>query len=207
MTSDTTPRGAERYVRAAGRIGSTRSYDKSIALTMREEHWRALLCTRVLASVPANGQVVDLGAGTGTLAISLAQARPDVTVTAVDGDREILALARTKTGADLVRWRLGLTDDLPLEAATADAVVTSLVLHHLDSPAKQRALEEVARVLRPKDCFRSPTSGARRRRCYEHRSSCCKASTALPGRAITPPDASQSLFDALAFATSTSTDV
>lgn len=149
MTSNKTPRGAERYVRAAGRIGSTRSYDKSIALTMREEHWRALLCTRVLSSVPASGQVVDVGAGTGTLAISLAQARPDVTVTAVDGDREILALARTKTGANLVRWRLGLTDDLPLETATADAVVTSLVLHHLDAPAKQRALEEVARVLRP----------------------------------------------------------
>ena len=36
-----------------------------------------------------------------------------------------------------------------LDAATADAVVTSLVLHHLDLATKQRALGEMRRVLRP----------------------------------------------------------
>lgn len=124
-------------------------YDRSIALTMREEHWRPLLGSRVLSGVPPHGRVVDVGAGTGTLAISLAQARPDVKVTAVDGDAEILVLAQTKNGADLVRWRNGLADDLPLEGASADAVVTSLVMHHLDWSTKQRALKEIARVLRP----------------------------------------------------------
>lgn len=138
-----------RYVPAAGRVGSTRSYDRSIAVTMREEQWRPLLRTHVLSDVSDGGYVVDVGAGTGTLAISLAQARPDVTVTAVDGDAEILALAQTKNGADGVRWRRGLADDLPLESASADAVVTSLVLHHLDWSTKQRALKEIARVLRP----------------------------------------------------------
>ncbi len=138
-----------RYVPAAGRVGSSRSYDRSIALTMREQRWRPPLRDRVLSGVPANGHVVDVGAGTGTLAISLAQARPDVTVIAVDGDAEILALARGKRAADLVRWRKGLADDLPLETAAVDAVVTSLVMHHLDRSAKQRALEEIARVLRP----------------------------------------------------------
>lgn len=140
---------ASPYIPAAGRVGSTRRYDRSIARTMREEHWRPLLCERVLSDVPANGHVVDVGAGTGTLAIALAQARPDVTVTAVDGDAEILDLARNKRGADLVRWRAGLADDLPPASASADAVVTSLVLHHLDWNTKQRALEEIARVLRP----------------------------------------------------------
>jgi ubiquinone/menaquinone biosynthesis C-methylase UbiE len=139
---------ASRYVPAAGRVGSTRRYDRSIALTMREEHWRPLLRDRVLSGVPANGHVVDVGAGTGTLAIAMAQARPDVTVTAVDGDPEILALARAKPGAERVLWRSGLADALPLESATADAVVSSLVLHHLDWAAKQRALVEMARVLR-----------------------------------------------------------
>ncbi len=108
-----------------------------------------MLITRVLRGVPDNGSVVDVGAGTGTLAISLAEARPDVTVTAVDGDAEILALAQTKSAADLVRWRRGLADDLPLETASTDAVVTSLVLHHLDWSTKHRALQEIGRVLRP----------------------------------------------------------
>ena len=126
-----------------------RFYDKSIALTMREERWRPLLCSRALSGVPADGHVVDVGSGTGTLAISLSDARPDVTITAVDGDEEILALARAKRGADRVRWRSGLADDLPLETASVDSVVTSLVMHHLDWSAKQRALKEIVRVLRP----------------------------------------------------------
>jgi ubiquinone/menaquinone biosynthesis C-methylase UbiE len=118
-------------------------------VTMREEHWRPLLRARVLGGVPPGGHVVDVGAGTGTLAIAIALARPDVTVTAVDGDPEILALAQAKPGAEGVRWRGGLADDLPLGAATADAVVSSLVLHHLDLSTKQRALTQMRRVLRP----------------------------------------------------------
>jgi ubiquinone/menaquinone biosynthesis C-methylase UbiE len=140
---------ASPYIPAAGRVGSTRMYDRSIAVTMREQRWRPLLCERVLSDVPANGQVVDVGAGTGTLAIALAHARPDVAVTAVDGDPEIIALAQRKSGAGNVRWREGLAWDLPLETACADAVVTSLVMHHLDRDGKQRALTEIARVLRP----------------------------------------------------------
>ena len=69
---------------------------------MREDQWRPLLRTHVLSGVSDGGYVVDVGAGTGTLAISLAQARPDVTVTAVDGDAEILARAgeeRCRCGA------------------------------------------------------------------------------------------------------------
>jgi len=100
MSAETVPGRGERYVPAAGRVGSTRLYDASIALTMREERWRPLLRERALSSVPAHGHVVDVGAGTGTLAIALAAARPDVTVTAVDGDAEILALAQAKPGAE-----------------------------------------------------------------------------------------------------------
>lgn len=140
---------ASRYVPAAGRVGSTRMYDRSIAVTMREEHWRPLLRDRVLSVVPPEGHVVDVGAGTGTLAIAMALARPDVTVTAVDGDPEILTLAQAKPGAERVRWQGGLADALPLEDATADAVVSSLVLHHFDWRTKGRALTEMARVLRP----------------------------------------------------------
>lgn len=139
----------ERYVRAAGRFGPTALYDASIALTMREGRWRPILRDGLLATVPRGGRVLDVGAGTGTLAIALAAARPDVEVIAVDGDPEALALAAVKPGAEHVRWQPGLAGDLDLPDASVDAAVMSLVLHHLAPATKRRSLADLHRVLQP----------------------------------------------------------
>ena len=139
----------ERYVRAAGRVGSVALYDRSVALTMREDRWRPVLCARVLATVPDGGRVLDIGSGTGTLAIALAAARPDVEVVGVDGDPEVLARAGAKPGAERVRWVSGMAGELPLADTSADAAVISLVLHHLGPEGKRRALADLRRVLRP----------------------------------------------------------
>ena len=140
---------AARYVPAAGVAAFTGLYDRVVALTMREHHWRPLLVSRVAQTVPPGGTILDVGAGTGTLAIALAQARPDAQVLAVDGDPQALALARRKPGADAVRWQLGLAGELTLEPGTVDAAVMSLLLHHLAPTAKAAALRDVRRVLRP----------------------------------------------------------
>lgn len=68
---------------------------------------------------------------------------------AVDGDPDVLERARLKAGAQAVEWCRGLAGELPLEGQQADAVVMSLVLHHLVLEAKQAALAEAWRVLRP----------------------------------------------------------
>ena len=136
------------YVRAAGRFG-VRVYDRALALTMREQRWRPALSGSLLSSVPHGGRVVDVGAGTGTLAIAIAAARPDVRVIAVDGDPDALALARRKPGAGAVDFTLGRAGDLDLADASVDAVVMSLLLHHLSPGAKREALDDVARILRP----------------------------------------------------------
>jgi ubiquinone/menaquinone biosynthesis C-methylase UbiE len=139
----------ERYVTAAGRIGSTRLYDRTVRLTMREDRWRTPLVGRLLAGVPDGGRVLDVGAGTGTLALALAAARPGVEVVAVDGDPDALALARAKPGAERVTWAEGLADALPMADGGVDAAVFSLVLHHLGPATQRRALAEAARALRP----------------------------------------------------------
>lgn len=140
---------AERYVPAAGRAPFTRAYDAILALTMRERRWRSALAGAVLADLPASATVVDVGAGTGTLAIALAAARPDARVIGVDGDEQVLALARRKRGAERVEWRHGLAGRLPLPDGAADRVVMSLLLHHLGPDGKRAALAEARRVLRP----------------------------------------------------------
>jgi ubiquinone/menaquinone biosynthesis C-methylase UbiE len=142
--------GAEsRYVPALGVAALTGLYDTVLALTMRERRWRPRLCDRIAAHVPRGGRIIDVGAGTGTLAIAIAARRPDAQVIAVDGDPEVLQLAQRKPGAERVTWRQGLAGALELEDASADAVVMSLLLHHLDPGAKHRALTDARRVLRP----------------------------------------------------------
>jgi SAM-dependent methyltransferase len=138
---------AERYVPAAGRRAFTGLYDPVVALTMREATFRGRLVEQVLAGLAPGGAVVDVGCGTGTLAIALA-AR-GARVTGVDGDAEVLAIARGKAGAEAVDWREGRAGALPVGDASADRVVMSLLLHHLDAEAKRAALAAAGRALRP----------------------------------------------------------
>jgi ubiquinone/menaquinone biosynthesis C-methylase UbiE len=139
----------DRYVHAAGRARLTRIYDPVVALTSRERRFRALLGERVQAGLPDGGTLLDVGCGTGTFAIALAAARPDATVIGLDGDPQILGIARGKAGSDRVDWHEGLAGELDLPDGSADAVVMSLLLHHLGPDAKRAALADVRRVLRP----------------------------------------------------------
>lgn len=137
------------YVSATGRLGWTAGYDWAVAMTMREARFRRALLEEVVAQLPSHGAALDVGAGTGTFAISLARARPDCSIVAVDGDEEAIGLAKEKLGAGAVEWRRALADAVPLPDDSLDAVVMSLLLHHLDRAGKVAALLEAARVLRP----------------------------------------------------------
>lgn len=144
MTS--TP-SAARVVPAAGRAGLTRFYDAAVALTMREGLLRGRLVDDVAARAPA--AVLEIGCGTGSVALRLAAALPGAAITALDADPEALDIARSKPGASRVVWRSGSATALELPDASVDAVVASLLLHHLGREDKLRALAEAARVLRP----------------------------------------------------------
>ena len=136
---------APRYVPAAGRRAFTALYDPVMAATMREGTWRPVLVDRILEGLRPDGVIADVGAGTGTLAALLADARPDADVVAIDGDPEVLERAARKG----VRGREGLAGDLPLADRSTDRVVMSLLLHHLEPDAKRAALGEARRVLKP----------------------------------------------------------
>jgi ubiquinone/menaquinone biosynthesis C-methylase UbiE len=139
----------DRYVTATGLRGLTRFYDSIVALTMRERLFRGRLTRQVLTDLPGDARIVDVGAGTGTFAIGLLAAAPGVTVVAIDGDPEVLALAKAKDGAAAVEWKQGLASELPLPDRSCDRVTMSLLLHHLDPDGKSAALAEAHRVLRP----------------------------------------------------------
>ncbi|MEJ7750476.1 MAG: class I SAM-dependent methyltransferase [Thermoleophilaceae bacterium] len=135
-----------RYVPANGRFLPTALYDRSIAITMREGAWRPRLVRDVLNGDPR--EVLDLGCGTGTLAIAMARAAGRARITGIDGDAEILDIARAKEGSEGIDFVGGLADALPFDDGSFDRVVCSLLLHHLDPAVKRAALAEARRVLR-----------------------------------------------------------
>jgi SAM-dependent methyltransferase len=100
----------------------------------------------VLADEPA-GDVLDLGCGTGRLAIALA-AR-GYRVTGVDPAAPSLELARRKPGADRVTWLEGSTEVLPANAFDA-ALMTSHAAQFFGTDAEfATALADLSRALRP----------------------------------------------------------
>lgn len=137
-----------RYVPAAGRAALTRFYDPALRITMREAAWRPHLVEQVLAGGP--GSVLDLGCGTGTLAVAIERAAPAVRLTGVDGDPDILVRARTKARArSSIEWVEAHAQALPFDDGSFDTVVSSLLFHHLVPERKREALAEARRVLAP----------------------------------------------------------
>jgi ubiquinone/menaquinone biosynthesis C-methylase UbiE len=134
------------YTPALGRFALTRLYDPVVALT-RERLWRA-----VYAGPRSDDVIVDVGCGTGSLALLLNRVEPLAHIIGVDPDPEVLAKAKRKTPADAtVEWRLGMGDAVAelLGAGSADTVVSSLVLHQCPMPMKQAILASMFTLLRP----------------------------------------------------------
>ncbi len=92
--------------------------------------------------------IADLGAGDGSFSLLLAaQARR---VIAVDSSEKMLEVGREQAqryGVQNVDFRQGDMEELPIDAASVDAVFFSQSLHHALHPAL--ALEEAARILLP----------------------------------------------------------
>ncbi len=127
----------------------TRFYDPLMALGTRESVFRPML---VDAAAPAPGErVLDLGCGTGAVALLVAAREPAAQVVGVDPDPEILALARRKAEAQgaTVTFEEALAQELPVASGSVDVVVSSLVFHHLLPQAKRDVAAECLRVLRP----------------------------------------------------------
>lgn len=102
--------------------------------------------------------ILDVGTGTGTLAIAILRRWPQVRVIAIDassgmidkagGEADRLLTTDERARLDL---RVAFADDLGLADESVDAAVSSFVLQLV--PNRFRALRDVRRVLRPGGVF------------------------------------------------------
>lgn len=120
-----------------------------------EETARRLL-DEVQSAVDAAGgepRILDLGSGTGVLALAAAARWPGAQVVAADPAAAMLEVARGRAremGLDAARrltYVVGEADSLPLADASVDVVVSSFVLQLV--PDRPAALRECLRLLRP----------------------------------------------------------
>ena len=137
----------KRYIPALSFRLLTPLYDPILKWVMREDVFKHKLTlqARILPGMKA----LDLGCGTGTLTMMLKKEYPNASITGLDGDPEVLDIAREKSGGLNIQWDQGMAYALPYPDTSFDRVVTSLVIHHLILEDKQRAFAEVYRVLKP----------------------------------------------------------
>lgn len=143
MTANFTP--------ALGHTALSGLYDPAIALLTREPLWRSRLLEQV---APSPGEtIIDLGCGTGSFAIAMANRAPDARIFGLDPDGDILRRAETKTAAagQAVRFIQGFSRDVAalLGEDAADKVVSSLVFHQLPMAEKRAGLAASLRALKP----------------------------------------------------------
>jgi ubiquinone/menaquinone biosynthesis C-methylase UbiE len=104
-----------------------------------------------LAGLRTGHRVLDVGCGTGNLLRTTGRAHRDVELAGLDPDPVALARAgrKARRAGLTVRLDRGFAQELPHPDGSLDRVFSSLMLHHLDTEAKDVLLAEVRRVLRP----------------------------------------------------------
>lgn len=138
------------FVPALGRKSLTWAYDLAIALMTREATWRRGLVAAI-APQPED-TILDVGCGTGSLAIMLKRRCPQARVIGLDPDPDVLRLARRKAQEAGLAIELVEADGQriadTLHKGDPNKVVSSLVFHHLSLAKKRATLGAMLDVLR-----------------------------------------------------------
>ena len=138
------------YTPPAGHHFLTPLYDVGVRFSTREKLWRTALVD--LIAPRDSDLLLDIGAGTGSLATLLARKNPATRYLGVDPDASAIAIARRKACAAHISAEFVQAHFSAEAAATwpAPSVATlCLVLHQVPLSEKLRLLEEIHMVLQP----------------------------------------------------------
>src|SRR5262249_2026632 len=96
-------------------------------------------------------RLLDIGCGTGTLAVLIKREQQDVEIIGIDPDPKALARARRKAvrAGVAIQFDQGFGDGLPYADASFDRVIASFMFHHLPAEEKVKTLGAIRRVLKP----------------------------------------------------------
>ena len=126
-------------------------YDLAVNLTTLGQARRLRNVTVDQALIQPGDSVLDVGCGTGEVALRAKTRARAGSVYGIDPAPEMVAAARKKAiQKDLsIDFRVGVIEALPFSDSSMDVVTSSLMMHHLPEALKTRGLAEIYRVLKP----------------------------------------------------------
>jgi SAM-dependent methyltransferase len=129
--------------------------------TKADEPWYAWLARRI--AWPENGDVLEVGCGSGALWENIAPLLPSLRLTLTDLSEGMVAAATAAVAllpqCELAEARTCDARDLPFEDGAFDAVVANHMMYHVPDP--RLAAAQFARVLRPGGALMAATNGPR----------------------------------------------
>lgn len=140
----------KEFTPALGDSRLTPLYDIAIRLLTRERVWREKLIEQI-DPLP-NDRILDVGCGTGSLALRMKAYQPNATIIGLDPDEEVLTRARSKARSNntQIEWHHGFLDQETVQKLMpVTKVVSSLVLHQTPLREKADLLSAMFRVLEP----------------------------------------------------------
>ena len=141
------PWSRSRFAGVFSTAGRAREYVKGHADWARKAGGVFAWRLRELGLSPR--RILDVGSGSGDMALVLAAEFPDARIVGLDLSEHMIAIARERVAAAGLSERISFTQgdaaQLPFEAGSFDAVVSQDTLHLLDDPLPM--LKECRRVL------------------------------------------------------------
>ena len=104
-----------------------------------------------LAELQTGNDVLDIGCGTGTLAIAATRHVGTMgAVTGIDASPPMIARARRKAkkASAPATFQVAVAENLPFPDRRFDVVFSTLMLHHLPRKTRQQCATEIKRVLK-----------------------------------------------------------
>jgi ubiquinone/menaquinone biosynthesis C-methylase UbiE len=103
------------------------------------------------AAISSGHRVLEIGCGTGNLAILAKKLNPTAEVAGIDPDPKALARARQKAQRNHVTLQFdsGFSEELLYPDASFDRILSAFMLHHVKPEGKPLTLRQAFRVLKP----------------------------------------------------------